>query len=763
MAGRNMLRRKMLRDMRKNFSQFITIFLMLAIGMMAYSGIKAYMIGMQTSADEYYETNNLQDLDVFGKLDDDSILDIKKLDHVKDAEGKLSFLTEVKNLEKRDLQLNFIKSNNISKFHVVEGDGFDANKSGLWLDEYFARLNNLKLGDELEFEQNGIELKEKIIGLIYVPDHLAYIKDETEIFPAHDKYGFAYLSQNELPEAMRFYSNIMVDVDGEANRNTVKTATTDEIDGVVSVLFTKDLYSAASYQGEIDEGKTYVGIFSGLFIAIALLCVVTTMARIVRKDRTQIGVMKALGFSDGRIAWHYISYALFLALLGAAVGTALGLFAFGQVFLDMEAEFFEVANMHTGFDVSVWLMDAFTIIITCATCYLVVRGYVRQPAAEILRVERPKVKSRSLRFTTSGVFKKMSFSSRWNIRDIVRNKARTATGVVGVVGCMILLVCGFGIRDTINNYLDIELTQINHYENRLNLSEDATEEQIDELYRKYSRDSSKTLAVEIKKDDELRVKSIFVTDAGDSMRTLDKKWQKMDLSDDGVYITQRFAEIEGYNVGDEIEWHIMGDHEYYKTKIIGLNRDPQNQNITMTRKFYESLGFDYLPDSIYTDDAVESLPDGVASVQQIDSIRDGMNQMLDTMMTMVVVLIVFAALLGAIIVYNMGILSFAEKDYQFSTLKVLGFSDRKIGKIFIQQNLWIAIVAIAIGLPIGYGVVDYIFREAIEKTYDFTIAITLPTCIFSAVGTFLVSLIVSAWLTRRVAKIDMVKSLKANE
>ena len=763
MAGQNMLRRKMLRDMRKNFSQFITIFLMLAIGMMAYSGIKSYMIGMQTSADEYYETNNLQDLDVFGKLSDDEVSEIKKLEHVKDAEGKLSFLTEVKNLEKRDLQLNFIKSNNISKFHVVDGEGFDAGKSGLWLDEYFARQNDLKLGDELEFEQNGIELKEKIVGLVYVPDHLAYIKDETEIFPAHDKYGFAYLSQNELPEAMRFYSSVMIDVDDEANRNAVKTAATDEIDGVVSVLFTKDLYSAASYQGEIDEGKTYVGIFSGLFIAIALLCVVTTMARIVRKDRTQIGVMKALGFSDGRIAWHYISYALFLALLGAAVGTALGLFMFGRVFLDMEAEFFEVANMHTGLDASVWAMDIFTVVITCVTCYLVVRGYVRQPAAEILRVERPKVKSRSLRFTTSGVFKKMSFSSRWNIRDIVRNKARTITGIVGVVGCMILLVCGFGIRDTINNYLDIELTQINHYENRLNLSEDATKEQIDELYKKYSRDSSKTLAVEIKKDGELKVKSIFVTDAGDSMRTLDKKWQKMDLSDDGVYITQRFAEIEGYNVGDEIEWHIMGDHEYYKTKIIGLNRDPQNQNITMTRKFYESLDFDYLPDSIYTNDAVDGLPDGVASVQQIDSIRDGMNQMLDTMMTMVVMLIVFAALLGAIIIYNMGILSFAEKDYQFSTLKVLGFSDCKIGKIFIQQNLWIAIVAIVIGLPIGYGVVDYIFREAIDEMYDFTIAITLPTCILSAFGTFLVSLIVSAWLTRRVAKIDMVKSLKANE
>ncbi len=758
-----MLRRKMLRDVRKNFSQFITILLMLLVGTLVFSGIKSYMIGMQVSGDEYYATNNLQDLDAFGKMSDATVDKIEKIEHVNRAEGKLSTMASVTSLSERDLQLNFIKTNEISRMHVVEGENFDVEKDGIWLDEYFARENKIALGDTIELDANGMAFSKKVVGLIYTPDHVAYVKDETEIFPAHDKYGYAYLSQNELPETMRFYSSIMVDVDDEANRNAIKTAITDTVDGVVSVVFTKDQYSAASYQGEIDEGKTYVGIFSGLFIAIALLCTVTTMARIVRKDRTQIGVMKALGFSDARIAWHYISYALFLSLIGVALGLALGIAFFGKVFIDMETVFFEVANIHTGIDASVWVMGVLTIAATCLTCYLVVRGYVRQPAAEILRVERPKVKSRSLRFTTSGLFRKLSFSARWNIRDILRNKARTITGVFGVVGCMVLLVCGFGILDTVNGYIDLELSEINNYKNRLNISEEATSEQIEKLYADYSHDSSKTLGIEVKKDDELLVKSIFVTDAGDSVRTMDKKWQKMELADDGVYVTQKFAELEGYAVGDEIEWHIFGDSTYYRTKIIGLNRDPQNQALTMTRKMYESLGFEYMPDAIYVDHEIEGTPEGVDSVQEIDSIREGMEQMLDTMMTMVVMLIVFAALLGAIIIYNMGVLSFAEKDYQFSTLKVLGFSDQKIGRIFIQQNLWIATAAIIVGLPAGYGIVDYIFREAIEESYDFSITITLLTCLLSTIGTFFVSLVVSAWLTRRVAKIDMVKSLKANE
>jgi putative ABC transport system permease protein len=195
---------------------------------------------MQKSADDYYASNNLQDLDAFGKLNDDSVEEIKQIEHVNDAEGKLSVVASITNLTERDLQLNFIKSNNISRFYVIEGEGFDASKSGLWLDQYFARENNIKLGDELELEANGMTLTEKVIALVYSPDHVAYIKDDTEIFPAHDKYGFAYLSQDELPEQMRFYSSVMIDVDNEDNRGVVKTTTTDTIDGVISVVNTKD-------------------------------------------------------------------------------------------------------------------------------------------------------------------------------------------------------------------------------------------------------------------------------------------------------------------------------------------------------------------------------------------------------------------------------------------------------------------------------------------------------------------------------------------
>ena len=133
------------------------------------------------------------------------------------------------------------------------------------------------------------------------------------------------------------------------------------------------------------------------------------------------------------------------------------------------------------------------------------------------------------------------------------------------------------------------------------------------------------------------------------------------------------------------------------------------------------------------------------------------------MKTMLVLIISIAVLLGGIIIYNLGILSYTEKEYQFSTLKVLGFNDQKIKKIFILQNNYIAVISIIIGLPLGFYLTDYLFKTAIEEHYDFGAFITLRTYIISALGTYIVSYLVSKFLSRKITNIDMVTSLKSNE
>ena len=155
-----MLGRKMFRDIRLNLSQFITIFLMIFMGIMVYSGIRSYMDGMVETADVFYRENNLQDLNLIGKnFTNDDLEKIKNIDHVNKVERKITIMANMESEKDRTLQLNFIESNDISKFYVQSGIGFDKDKKGLWLDEYYANKNNLKVGDKITLKYDGETLE----------------------------------------------------------------------------------------------------------------------------------------------------------------------------------------------------------------------------------------------------------------------------------------------------------------------------------------------------------------------------------------------------------------------------------------------------------------------------------------------------------------------------------------------------------------------------------------------------------------------------
>lgn len=185
----------------------------------------------------------------------------------------------------------------------------------------------------------------------------------------------------------------------------------------------------------------------------------------------------------------------------------------------------------------------------------------------------------------------------------------------------------------------------------------------------------------------------------------------------------------------------------------------------MTKKYLESIGIEYKADTIYTNEDLSSIKqlDGVSLIQDKSSIKDGILNMLTTLKTMVILLIVVASILGGVIIYNLGILSFTEKQYQFATLKVLGFKDKKIKKIYVKQNNWITIISIIIGLPLGFWMTDFIFKMALSDTYDFGAKIQFISYVYATVGTYIVSLVFSKILSRKVKKIDMVTSLKGNE
>ena len=790
-----MLKKKMFRDIKQNLSQFITIFLMVLIGVMVYVGIEAYMDGMTSAADNFYKNNNIQDLNVMGNLSDKDLDKIKSLDNVKDAEKKLVVNAIDKDNKDKTYLLSFIDSNNISKFHIMDGEKFDVNKKGAWVDNFYAEKNNLKVGDTIKIKYDTFTLEEKILGLINVPDHIYDVKDESELVPNRENFGFVYLSVNEIPESyikdlvmkeMKItdekifdkyvkdfnykeyipYNYIMVDVNKKKNVTSVKEDIEDKVSNAKAIVKIEDTLSYQRYQGEIDEGASYVGIFSGLFLFIAMLSVITTMTRVVKKQKLQIGTMKALGIKNSKIVMHYVGYGFFVSLAAAIVGIILGKYFIGTFFLNMEMDYFEVPNGVPVVKPLSYLVAFLVVIVVSFITYLTCRKELAKKPAEALRNEVPNVKVSSLNLSTKGIFKKLNFSSKWNLRDILRNKFRTVTAVVGIVGCCMLIVCAFGMLNSMNHFIKLQFEDLYNFNYKLSLKENLKDDELKVLTDKYGDNTSETLTIETKIGKEREANTIFVTNAGNLVRFQNENGKFIKVNkNNGVYITRKLADQKNLKVGDTIKWHIYGVNKYYESKIVGLTKDPQVQNLTMTKEYLESLDIDYKPDSLYTNTDLKGIKDikNVSLVQDINELKNSLESMLSMMKSMIMLIIVFAIGLGAIIIYNMGILSYSEKQYQFATLKVLGFSDKKIRKIFVQQNNWITVLSIIIGLPTGYYMTSWIFKSVIADNYDFSAYINLSTYLIAIIGTILVSIIVSRMLSKKVNKIDMVSSLKANE
>lgn len=810
-----MLFLKILRDVRKNFSQFLMIFLMVLLGTAACSGIDGYIQGMQSAVDRFYEEGKLQDLNIRGALSEEDLKKVSEFDGVQKAEGKLVAKGQVLNIlkaknepseqsqttvntgtnnsnqktetQKNDgqnkeyedykLELNLLHSNEIAKFTVEQGEGFAASSDKIWIDAYFAKKNQLKVNDEIVFKYLGKTFKKSIAGIVYIPDHVYVSKSSSEILPDNLKYAYAFMdyqklmsefNQPGLSNIKTIYSQIMVKVKEVERTDNVKSEIQDYFKKRAVVTKMREEPSVKVLQGEIDETSSIIGIFTGFFILISILSVATTMTRLISRDRTKIGTLKALGFSNAKIFWHYISYGVYLSVLGGLAGIIVGSLMISKFFMSNAMRFFEVPNCNpvlTTMSIIVYICLTISIAITC---YLATRQIIKQNTTEILRPEQPKINSRKMRFTTSGNFAKLSFTSRWNLRDMLRNRGRMITTVVGISGAIALVVMAFGVYTSMNNFIETKINKINNFENTAMIDADKTEAADMKKIADTFTNNSEQKYIELvdKNNQSFLTTNLFIDNSGGAIRFLDEQRETTELDNTGVNISRKVATEHGLKIGDIVRWRDVGNTKLYEAKITKLIVKQQTQNLTITKDFYERMGEKYTPTTFYLSNNDLAKKEGLTKYLNIQSksvVTDNLNQMLKTILNTLAVLLSLAIFLGIVVFYNMGVLSFCEQEIQFATMKVIGFSSAKLLKIFTWQNIFITILSGLIGLPLGLIFTNYIYQVSVDDAYDIQTFIPWTVLALSMLGTLIFSVVLSRFLAVKIHRIDMVKALKTGE
>ena len=751
----------MLRDIRKHKTQFLSIFLMAFLGVFVFAGVGGESVGLEVNVNDFYEETNLADGWIYSNYINDMFLyQVDVLGPTTQMERQLVVDSVADFDNDPDITLHFVENNTISKFYLIEGEKLNVNDSeGVWLDKSFADAKGLEVGDNISFEFGGYNIEKEIKGIGYSPEYV-YHASSSSVIPDFNKIGFAYMSYKAFPESNVPYN--VLNVKFEGSPETFGDLLSYHMDGDYNSFVPRSEHTSVSqFSEEMDQHKMMGDIFPVVFILIAMLILLTTMTRIIAHQRTQIGILKASGFKNSSIILHYISYGFWLVLIGSILGLILGPMTLPQLFYPSMSATYKLPSWDPAWSMNFVYVAALMVLMSLAVSYYSVKSISDEKPADTIRPKTPKISSTGF-IERFGIWKHLSFNVRWNYRDAKRNKFRALMTIIGVIGCSALLVCAFGMYDGMNDLKEWEYNQINHYDSKLVIEENATTSQIDDVVNEVNGDKLMESAIEIESGNVKKSGSLLVLNDTDLVTPTDYAWNKVDIKDNEVSISQKMADMLDVKVGDTVKWHIMGSDKWVNTKIDKIHADPISQGFIMSADKLEDLDLNYTPTSVVTAEHVNKSYDGVKAANSMKDMTSSWDELTESMWLLIYILIFFASLLAIVVLYNLGLLSFTEIEREIATLKVLGFKTGALRKLLLTQNLWFTAIGFILGLPIGYLILDVMWKSSGDSFYILP-SITITNFLLTAVITFALSILVNLMFSRKIKKLDMVESLKSGE
>ncbi len=746
-------------------AQFISMIIMIALGIGIFVGFNMEWVSIDVNTSSFFEKTNFADFRIISDsgFSEDDLNKVKDIDGVSDVSRFLSVNADVEGQNGDTVALTVTENENVSKPYLISGKEYDAkSENGVWLSDKYAAANGFELGDDITFKYKTIEISGKVEGLIKASEYLVCVRDSSQLMPDYNTHGFAYISpvMYEKAAKMAFYPQI--NIISSLSKKEMAEKIDAALDKTLLVLSKDENSSYAAQQGEAEEGKTMGSVMPVLFLLIAVLTMVTTMHRLTAKEKTQIGTLKALGFKDKRILRHYTSYAFMIGIIGSALGIGLGYFV--AWFLmnpnGSMGTYLDMPEWKLGIPWFCYIILAAIIVLLTLIGFLSVKQMLHGTPADALRPYTPK-KVKNLLVEKTKWFHRLSFGTRWNLRDTMRHKSRTAMSLIGIIGCTLLIVGSLGMRDTMTAFLDMYYNDATNYSSRIYVSEDATDEQIQELIKKYDGDWSASVSVQL---DEKAISLDVYELTTNKVRFPSAETKDFEnIGDDGAYICKRLSDEFNLKKGDTVTISPYGSDDEYTLKISGIIRSV-SENIVISPKYAEKAGIAVKADSIYTstEKADIKAESAIKSVQSKQMIIDSFDTFNEIMNMMVAVLIVAATVLGIVVLYNLGVMSYTERYREMATLKVVGFRNRKIGKLLISQNMWVTVIGVIVGIPAGIGTLSFLVTQ-LASEYEMRISVSVLSIAVSAVLTFAVSLLVSLMVARKNKKIDMVEALKGAE
>lgn len=553
----------------------------------------------------------------------------------------------------------------------------------------------------------------------------------------------------------------------------------DKMEGKWIVLDRNSHYSYRDYGACADRMDGIAKVFPVFFFLVAALVCMTTMTRMVDEQRNEMGTLKALGYSKLQIASKYIIYALIASILGSILGCSLGMYLFPTVIFNAWNTLYNIDQIKFLFQPGLILLASGSVtgITLLATLYSIYSELIEMPS-QLMRPKAAKAGKKILLERISFIWKRLSFLQKVTARNIFRYKKRFFMTIIGIAGCSALLVAGFGINDSISDIVNQQYNVIYHYDATVSAKTSEITSQIKSLKGVKDVYEEDHLAVTTKienKDISTTVHIISNDKKFKDFYTLFNGNKEFDLDDSSVLISQKMATKLNKKAGDTIKIK-DANNKVIKAKIKGVFTNYVGHHIYASESLYKSWNTNAKTTHIYLIKSKKTTKkfernlgnkimniDGVQSVTFYSSLQKNFKDMIKSISYIVVVLVISAACLAFVVLYNLSNVNISERKREIATIKVLGFTRKEVDAYINRETILLTILGSLIGLGIGIGLHHLIMNLAEMDDIMFGRTINSISYVISFVMTIGFNAIINLCMHKKLNNIQMVESLKAVE
>lgn len=767
---------KLFRDIKTSIGGFISIMFVIGIGSAFFSGLLNSVSSVDNMINEYYQNQNFMDyIAYFRGVTKEEISPYEENENIDDIELRHSFDT-IFNVKDKDTNLRIhTLTNDINKPYLYEGKLPEENQ--IILDKIYVELNELKIGDRVKFKYNGMDFDLEISGIMDSPEYVYKVKDAFSGNVDFEGFGIGYITEETLKT--KFEENqipfVYTDAIIKSNKNLKDMDLFKEINNFVRIIDRDDHISYKSFEGALNQIEKVVVIFPIIFFLVAGIITFISMSKTVENQRTQIGVMEALGFSNGRIYFNYIMYSFIGAFIGSLIGGIGGIYTIPEVILKtFSAQYvFPIVDLKL-YPEFIFYGIVISILFSITATFISCHKTLREAPANTLRPKPPKKSSRIFleRFK---IWDKMSFTYKIIIRNISYNKMRLILSSIGVIGSIAFLITGFSLKASVEELLNYE-ERIRDYDfevRTVNFVDEETLKSYDEGIDIV--DLSTTILGKFNKDGEEKNDiPVVVLENDSSLISLENQQDKViTFNKDSVIVPHKFVEDYGINVGDKLnlELELPDGIKDISVTVTDLGNMYSSQMIYVSEDILNRNGIDVKFNSAYikankdVDMIVNNLKnnENVDGVTLVGDVREFAENIISMLNSVIMIILIGSAVLAISVIYNITSINIFERVREIATLLVLGYYDNEINKLIFIENIVLTIFGGILGIPFGIGLFKYMIALISDRGANIPDIISGSSILLSFIMVLVFSGITNLFLKRKVLKINMIEALKGVE